>query len=79
MIQKGIYQHYKGPKYEVLGTALQTETREVLVIYKALYELQDDPGTDFFTRSLSMFTQEVEVEGKYIKRFQFIDDIDPQV
>ena len=72
-IQPGIYQHYKGPKYEVLGTAIHTETREVLVIYKALYELTDDPGTDFFTRGLDMFTEEIEVDGAMVKRFQRID------
>ena len=32
----GIYQHYKGGKYEVLTMATHSETGEALVLYKSL-------------------------------------------
>ncbi|WP_299310797.1 DUF1653 domain-containing protein, partial [uncultured Halomonas sp.] len=33
----GIYAHYKGNRYEVLGLAHHSETEEPLVVYRALY------------------------------------------
>lgn len=34
----GIYQHYKGGKYLVLGIAKHSETKEDSVVYVTLYE-----------------------------------------
>ncbi len=34
----GIYRHYKGKEYEVIGIAKHSETLEDVVVYKALYE-----------------------------------------
>lgn len=36
-VEKGIFRHYKGSLYEVLGVAEYTETGEAVVVYKALY------------------------------------------
>lgn len=33
----GIYKHYKGPEYRVLGMARHSETEEWMVVYQALY------------------------------------------
>ena len=41
----GIYQHYKGPKYRVLGVVRHSETLEELVHYECLY---DNPGGQFW-------------------------------
>jgi len=67
-IQTGIYQHYKGPKYEVLGQAQHSESEEVLVMYRALY---GDFG--LWVRPLSMFQEHVVVEGENKPRFQLIE------
>lgn len=36
-VEKGIYRHFKGNEYEVLGMARNSETLEEMVVYRALY------------------------------------------
>ena len=50
-----IYKHYKGNYYLVENLALNTETNEQMVIYKALYE-----DGKVFARPISSFTQKLE-------------------
>jgi len=61
----GIYRHYKGQTYEVLGLAHHSETEEPLVVYRALY---GDYG--LWVRPLSMFSETVEVAGEPVPRFE---------
>lgn len=68
-LQTGKYKHYKGNEYEVIGIAKQSETLEKLVVYKALYQTE---GENLWVRPLEMFLEEIEIQGKKIKRFQFI-------
>lgn len=35
--EPGIYRHYKGRRYQVLGMARHSESEEWLVVYQALY------------------------------------------
>lgn len=63
----GIYQHYKGNRYEVVGVAKHSETLEDLVVYKPLYE---NKTSDLWVRPLEMFMEEVEVNGKRVPRFR---------
>lgn len=67
-IKKGIYRHFKGNMYEVVGMALHSETVEEMVIYKALY----GEGKTW-VRPLSMWDEEVNFEGKKVKRFTFVE------
>lgn len=68
-IPRGIYKHYKNNLYEVLEIATHSETGEKLVVYRALY---GEYGV--WVRPLSMFTEEIEWEGKKIKRFELIKE-----
>ncbi len=71
VIEKGTYRHTKSGKfYEVLGTALQTETNDVLVIYRPLY----DHKYEFFARPYEMFIQMVDINGKQQPRFEKVKD-----
>jgi hypothetical protein len=67
-IATGIYRHYKGQSYRVLGIALHSETMEELVVYQALY---GDHG--LWVRPATMFAESVELDGEPIARFALID------
>ena len=59
------YKHFKGNEYLVLHIAKHSETMEDLVVYKALY---GEYG--IWVRPLSMFLEQVEVDGKLVNRFE---------
>lgn len=66
-IKLGIYKHYKGKEYRVLGIATHSETLEKMVVYQALY------GTyGIWVRPINMWNEVVEVNGQQVKRFDFI-------
>ncbi len=67
----GLYEHYKGNRYEVVGDAIHTETREHLVIYKALYKGNFKEG-QLWARPLAMFLENVTVDGREIPRFRYL-------
>ena len=70
-IQKGLYEHFKGKRYEVVGLARHSETVEPLVVYKALYR-GDYPEGSLWVRPLAMFKETVTVGGKQVPRFRFL-------
>lgn len=59
-----IYEHYKGLRYKILGVARHSETLEELIVYQALYG-----DGDVWARPLSMFLEDVTVDGKLQPRF----------
>ncbi|MEN3296188.1 MAG: hypothetical protein V7642_5441 [Burkholderiales bacterium] len=65
----GVYQHYKGKKYFVLGLSRNTETGEVCVVYRPLYET-DWPH--LVHRNAAMFFENVTVDGKEMPRFRLV-------
>jgi len=65
----GIYKHYIGNKYIALGVAKHSETLEDLVVYITLY---DNEKSNIWVRPLSMFMEEVEVNGKKMPRFEYL-------
>lgn len=70
----GIYQHYKGKQYEVIGVARHSETLAEMVVYRALYNSEEFGNHTLWARPLEMFLEEVEIDGKNIKRFEFISE-----
>lgn len=68
VLQRGIYQHYKGQIYQVFHVARHSETEEQLVVYQCLYG-----DYSMWVRPLSMFVETVELEdGQVIPRFKLI-------
>jgi len=64
MIDPGLYRHYKGNDYEVLGVATHSETGESLVVYRALYG-----EFGLWVRPLAMFEETVQIDGVVTPRF----------
>lgn len=64
-----LYQHYKGLRYHVIALARHSETLEELVVYQALY---GEKG--IWVRPLSMFLENVTIEGITQPRFKLLED-----
>jgi len=67
-LEPGVYEHYKGNRYEVLMVARHSETEEEFVVYRQLY---GDGG--MWVRPLAMFLDSVEVGGRVVPRFRRMD------
>ncbi|MFT4091511.1 MAG: DUF1653 domain-containing protein [Asticcacaulis sp.] len=67
-LARGLYRHYKGRDYRVLGTARHSETDEILVLYLPLYQEQPQ----LWVRPLSMFCESVQADTGTVPRFRFI-------
>ena len=68
-MKKGIYRHYKGNFYELVDVAKHSETEEEFVIYRPMY----GEGA-LWIRPLIMFDEDLERDGKTVKRFAFHAD-----
>jgi hypothetical protein len=62
----GIYRHYKGNRYKVVGVAKHSETVEEMVVYEALY---GEGG--LWVRNKEMFLENVVISGETVERFKF--------
>jgi len=75
ILKPGIYQHYKGNLYEVIGIGHHSETLEKFVIYRALYDSPEFGPNAIWVRPYAMFLEEVELEGKKVPRFKYVNPV----
>lgn len=70
-----MYRHFKGNLYQIRCLARNSETRELMVVYQAMYDT-----FEIYVRPLSMFMEEVDPvkypEAKQKYRFELLQDID---
>ncbi len=66
----GIYEHYKGNRYNVLAIARHSETLGKIVVYKALYKHPEYGENAIFVRPLKMFKETVVIDNRAIPRFR---------
>lgn len=71
MIKLGVYKHYKGNEYLVIGLGKHSETEEELVIYKALYG-----DRELWIRPLEMFFENVSLEAGSKPRFEWVREME---
>ncbi|OYY52641.1 MAG: hypothetical protein B7X59_06050 [Polaromonas sp. 39-63-203] len=60
----GLYRHYKGLLYQVVGTVRHSENLEPMTLYRALYGEQG-----LWVRPAAMFNEDVEIDGVRQPRF----------
>ncbi len=63
----GRYRHFKGGEYELLGMAAHSETREPMVVYRALYG-----ECGLWVRPASLWNETLARGGRRVKRFAFV-------
>jgi hypothetical protein len=71
----GIYRHYKGGYYQVLGIGAHTEREEQMVIYVCVYPLPGSPpqpGLRIRLRPLSMWNEMVPGPNGMEPRFAYV-------
>lgn len=70
-IKPGLYRHYKGKSYEVIGVARHSEAEETFVVYRCLYG-----DFSLWVRPLAMFVEHVSVDGIDVPRFAYCGEKD---
>lgn len=68
-LKPGIYRHFKGNRYELIGVARHSETLEPMVVYRALY---GEGG--LWVRPAAMWSEIVEKGGYRGPRFRREED-----
>lgn len=66
-MKTGVYQHYKGPKYQVIDTVRHSETEELMVLYRTMYG-----DEDLWVRPYTMFFETIIQDSKEIPRFKYL-------
>lgn len=66
-MQLGIYRHYKGDEYEVIGLATESDTQEDIVVYRSV------KNGRLFTRRKDIFLAMVTVDGAECPRFSLVE------
>lgn len=64
----GVYRHFKGNEYVIVGFGKDTETEDIQVVYKRLGE----SGGQIWIRPAAMFAEKIIRDGQEIPRFEFI-------
>lgn len=68
-LKPGIYRHFKGNRYELIGIAKHSETLEPMVVYRALY---GERG--LWVRPAAMWTETVDRDGYLGPRFAYVGE-----
>jgi len=70
-MQTGIYRHYKGKLYHVIGIGRHSESLDKMVVYRCLYG-----NYGLWVRPYKMFMEYIELNGESVPRFSFLHSTD---
>ncbi len=68
-MQLGLYKHYKGNPYNLMGVARHSESLEEMVVYQAMYG-----DYRLWVRPKELFFGTLMVDGQEVPRFTFVDE-----
>lgn len=68
-VKKGIYRHFKGHTYRVIGMGKHSETLEDYVVYENVTK-----PDDIWIRPVAMFLETISRDGKTFQRFELIKE-----
>lgn len=73
-----VYRHFKGNYYFIVDIALNSETKERMVIYKAIYDRND---SQIWVRRETMFLEEIDASRKdnitgQKHRFELVEELE---
>lgn len=73
-----VYRHFKGNYYFIVDIGLNSETKERMVIYKAIYDRND---SQIWVRREAMFLEEIDASRKdnitgQKHRFELVEDLE---
>lgn len=71
MLKLGIYEHFKGNRYEVIGMAKHSETCEWMVVYRQCYG-----DCELWVRPYSMWVETISRDGYVGQRFKYIKEVE---
>lgn len=81
MLSNGVYRHFKGPRYRVLGLGHDAnDDARTVVVYEPLYEISGPPlavrTLDDFTAWVDPQTRATVTEGTpgAVRRFTYVSD-----
>lgn len=66
-VKPGIYSHFKGKEYHVIGVGMHSENYEDLVFYQELFG-----NRELWARPIKMFCATVIKDGKEAPRFEYL-------
>ncbi|MCX6714196.1 MAG: DUF1653 domain-containing protein [Candidatus Uhrbacteria bacterium] len=69
MIKLGVYRHFKGNEYDMIGFAKDCDTLEPVVMYRARYGEHET-----WVRPLASFTEVITRDGVTQLRFEKIEE-----
>lgn len=68
-IRPGRWRHFKGREYQVLATAIHSETLEEMVVYRPLYG-----EGKLWVRPAAMWEEQVDRDGVQQPRFVYVGE-----
>ena len=74
LIPCGVYEHYKGKRYFVLGLGREHPSDKVVVVYCRLYERE---GLPLSVRPAKKFLEYKEWRGGKVRRFTYLGLSEP--
>ena len=69
MLKPGLYRHFKGNLYRVIGTATHSETLEEMVVYVPQYGERKT-----WVRPLDNFLSKKLIDGREVTRFEWVGE-----